>query len=202
MRCYNCDCEFDDIDARWAGDDPYCEDCFENQFHYCISCDSVIDREGAYYDDEGDAYCNPCWSRRDEEEYDHECPEDPPVYDSDREFIVQLCRNWLEGKNEYKRLISVNQKDFFLQRIREKTGLLDSPIYLFGLKDREEYQISASPNIIDTVKEFVQDCNLDAIVSEGIGCNRLGVSYTLRNNHQKEIVQLIKHIASEEAVLA
>lgn len=51
-HCFNCDCAIDDEeDTRWYHDDCYCEDCFNDMFTYCNSC------ENYYPDDEVRIVC-------------------------------------------------------------------------------------------------------------------------------------------------
>ena len=197
--CTSCNDKLFDEEIRWAFDEPYCEDCFNERFDYCTSCDAVLMRSDAHYNNEDDAYCDDCWQN----DYDPCAPDNPDVYEEDRKLILRLSRAWLQGKVETRRLISINEKDLHLREIRSKVGLVHNSIYIFGLKDREEYQISASANILEDVKEFVllhfSGCN----VIEGFGNNRLGVSLTLRKEHQPEIINLIKRITSvEKPVLA
>ena len=101
------------------------------------------------------------------------------------------------GKVEYKKLISINDKDYHLKAIKEKVGLVENPIYIFGLADREEFQISASPNIIEDVKDSVLLVGIQAVITEGIGCNRLGISLSLRQNNLPQVVNIIKQITAE-----
>ena len=63
-------------------------------------------------------------------------------------MIIHLSRAWLNGKVEHKSLISINEKDYLLKTIRDKVGLVGNPLYLYGLQDREEYQIKASSDIL------------------------------------------------------
>jgi len=51
--------------------------------------------------------------------------------------------------------LKINLNDYLLSRIKELVGLVEQVIYLFGLKDREEYQLSASSNLTDEVKKFI-----------------------------------------------
>ena len=51
---------------------------------------------------------------------------------------------------------------------------MDNPIYLFGLVDREEYQISASSDLFEPVQQYVLINNISATVVSTPGCNRLG----------------------------
>jgi hypothetical protein len=83
-----------------------------------------------------------------------------------------------------------------LQSIRTKVGLVDSPIYLFGLIDRDQYQISASGDLYNTAKEYVMLNGIAAEVMLTQGCNRLGISLSLRKNNQKEIIGLIRSITT------
>ena len=138
------------IRSRWAFEEPYCEDCFDNMFNYCCSCDGVIYRESAHYNDEGDPYCNDCY----EDNYDDDAPDNPDVSDSDRELVVKLSRSWLQGKIETRRPLFINDKDILLRTIKDKVGLVDNPIYVFGLTDRDEYQLSATSDLFDTVQSF------------------------------------------------
>lgn len=89
-----------------------------------------------------------------------------------------------------------------LPKIRDKIGLIEQPIYLFGLKDREEYEISVSSNLMDFVKEFLLLNGLEWKVVEGVGCNRLGISYSLRQNNFSEVFQLVKRLSTLQCVAA
>ena len=199
MHCENCNDPINDSDARWAFEEPYCEDCFDNMFNYCCRCDGVIYRESAHYNDDGDPYCSDCW----ESDFDDDAPDNPDVSDSDRELVVKLSRSWLQGKVETRRPIFINAKDILLRTIKDKVGLVDNPIYIFGLVDRDEYQISTSTDLFDRVQSYVLLNDIKAIVVSSPGCNRLGISLSLRKNNQKEIIGLIKTISSvREAVLS
>lgn len=193
MHCHNCEEDLQDDEVRWAFDEqPYCEDCFDNLFNYCCRCDSVIYRENAQYNDDGDPYCAECY----EENYDDDSPDNPDVTDSDREHVIKLSRSWLQGKVETRRPIFINDKDILLRTIKDKVGLVDNPIYVFGLVDRDEYQLSASSDLFDTVQSFLIVKQSTAKVISTPGCNRLGIGLTLRKNHQSEIIELIKTVTS------
>lgn len=90
--------------------------------------------------------------------------------------------------------LRINASDVILTRIKEKVGLVEHPIYLFGLKDREEYQLSVSSNLMDSVREFLMLNGLDWKVTEGIGSNRLGISQALRKECLPGILKLIRNI--------
>lgn len=45
LYCERCGCGISEDDARWGGDYPYCEDCFNDLFSYCELCDEVCDND-------------------------------------------------------------------------------------------------------------------------------------------------------------
>jgi hypothetical protein len=99
--------------------------------------------------------------------------------------------------------LKINKNDFLLQKIRDCVGLVDNPLYLFGLIDRDEYQLSVSPNLMDAVKEFILLNGLELKIIDGIGSNRIGISYSLRKDHLPTVVKLIKQLTEQkELVLA
>ena len=104
--------------------------------------------ESAHYNDEGDPYCNDCY----EDNFDDDAPDNPDVSDSDRELVVKLSRSWLQGKDETRRPLFINDKDILLRTIKDKVGLVDNPIYVFGLIDRDEYQLSVSADLFEKVQ--------------------------------------------------
>lgn len=197
-RCSICNCELESHEIRTAFEDVYCDECFTENYNYCQRCDEVISRDQTLWDNDGNPYCSECY----ENIHDDDSPDNPPVYDSDRKFVLQLSRDWLSGRCNHKTLIKINKNDFLLQKLRDMVGLVDQTIYIFGLQDREEYQLSASPNIIDDVKEFVMINGLDLKVIEGIGCNRLGISYTLRKENLQFICSLIKDLTTTKELVS
>jgi hypothetical protein len=192
MHCTNCDEPVNDNEVRWANEQPYCEECFEENYNYCSRCDGVVARESTSYDCNGDPLCNDCY----EDNCDEDCPENPQVTETDRELVIKLSRSWLQGKLETRRPIFINDKDILLQTIKDKVGLVDNPIYLFGLVDRDEYQVSASSDLFEPVQQYILNNNISATVVSTPGCNRLGVSLSLRKNNQHQIVELIKSITT------
>ncbi|MBV6419557.1 MAG: hypothetical protein DAHOPDDO_00780 [Ignavibacteriaceae bacterium] len=192
MHCTNCDELISDDGVRWANEEPYCEECFDELYNYCSRCDAVIRRESTLYDSSGDPLCSECW----EDNVDDDCPDNPPVSESDRELVIKLSRSWLQGKVETRRPIFINDKDILLRTIKDKVGLVDTPVYLFGLVDRQEYQISASSDLFEPVQQYILINNIPVTVVSTPGCNRLGISLSLRKNYQKEIVELIKSVTA------
>ena len=191
MNCTNCEKELSSDEIRWAFDEPYCEDCFYDSYNYCVRCDGIVSRDNSCYDSDGDPYCPECY----EQEQDEDCPDNPEVDQNDREIILQLCNCWLKGERP-KGLIRINQSDHHLHEIQAKVGLIEKPVYLYGLIDREEYQIKISGNIYNRVSQFTTLNNWDVLLSEDTGVNRLGISRTLREEKTQEVIQLIKELTS------
>ena len=194
MTCNNCQEALTDNNAFYAFGEPYCEDCFSDYFNYCVRCDTVISRENSHYNDDGDSYCSDCW----EDGYDDDAPDNPEVYEEDRDLIVNLSRGWLKTDYDTRRMISINSRDHHLKAIRNKVGLTHNRIYVFGLIDRDEYQLSASQDIIEEVREFAMLNLPDVTVVEALGAGRLGVSLSLRTLYSDEIISLIRMLTTEE----
>ena len=192
MRCNNCNDVIPDGEVRWAYEDAYCESCFNDSYTYCSACDSVISRSEAVYNNSDDPLCNDCYN----EEYDDDAPDNPEVDESDRKYILTLSRNWLSGKVDCRRYININTKDFFLLEIRIKVGLIDSPINLYGLKEREEYQITVSPDIEELLKERLPECLKYYKMQTVVGVRRLGLSYNIRKDFRSEIIQFLQSIST------
>jgi hypothetical protein len=190
MRCNNCNDVIPDGEVRWAYEDPLCESCFNDSYTYCSACDSVVSRNEVVYNNSDDPLCNDCY----QDAYDDDAPDNPSVEESDREFILTLSRNWLSGKIDFRRYININTKDYFLSEIRTKVGLIDSPVNLYGLKEREEYQITISPDLEQTVKELLPESLKYYKIKSVEGVRRLGLSYNIRKDYRKEIIQLIKSL--------
>jgi hypothetical protein len=190
MRCDNCNDVIPDGEVRWAYESPLCESCFNDSYTYCSSCDSVVSRNEVVYNNSDDPLCNDCYS----EAYDDDAPDNPEVTETDREYILTLSRNWLSGKIDFRRFININTKDFFLSEIRTKVGLIDSPINLYGLKEREEFQITVSPDLEETLKELLPESLKYYLIKSVEGVRRLGLSYNIRRDNRQEIIQLIQSL--------
>ncbi|MDR3665576.1 MAG: hypothetical protein P4L35_01920 [Ignavibacteriaceae bacterium] len=190
MRCTNCNDVIPDGEVRWAYEDAYCENCFNDSYTYCSACDSVVSRNEVVYNNSDDPLCNDCY----QDAYDDDAPDNPDVTESDRDYILTLSRNWLSGKIDFRRFININTKDFFLSEIRTKVGLIDSPVNLYGLKEQEEYQITLSPDLEETVKELLPESLKYYTIKSVEGVRRLGMSYNIRRDYRPEIIQLIKSL--------
>jgi hypothetical protein len=47
----------------------YCEGCYDELFEICETCETIIEREYAHFDDEGYPYCDSCYERRFSDRY-------------------------------------------------------------------------------------------------------------------------------------
>lgn len=195
MRCHICNTLLDeDTVVRSIGFD-YCRTCYDQQFRYCTNCDERININYVHYHDD-DPFCSECY----EEDYDDDSPQNPPVYSADRELIIKLSRAWLEGEVPHFRPIYINPRDLELPEIREKVGLVENPIYLFGLYDREEFSLLVSRDLFEDVEEFLLINGYDWKVTEHSGNKRIGISLTLRKNHKDEITALIKELTKTKTL--
>jgi hypothetical protein len=141
--------------------------------------------------------CSDCY----EEEDDPEAPDNPEVFDNQRNEIISLAKDWLNGKRP-KRLIKINPNDYLLPKIQEGLGLVDHVLYLYGLQDREEYQIKASPNLFNRVSQYTTLNNWNVIISHDIGSNRIGISRSLRETKLDGIINLLKNLTATQKEIA
>ena len=63
MHCHNCEEEVNDDAVRWAFEEPYCEECYNENYFNCNDCGDEVYREDTYIDYNGYAICNRCYSR-------------------------------------------------------------------------------------------------------------------------------------------
>ena len=192
-RCESCEIEQSADEMRWFGDTPYCSDCFYERYIYCNRCDEAIDRDYARYDDDDDPLCNYCY----DEECDPDAPNNPTIHDCQRKEIISLSKDWLNGKRP-KRLIKINKNDYLLLKIQEGVGLVDYTLYLYGLRDREEYQIRASKNLLPQIQQHINKNHWKVKIEEDVGTNRIGISKTLRENNLPQIITLLSTLTTNK----
>lgn len=188
--CEQCGESVSEDGGHFYNDELYCEGCFYDSYTYCQRCDDAVNRDYCHYDNDGDAICDRCW----DEDIDDNAPDNPEINDSEREQIINLSKCWLKGEKP-KTLIRINRNDDFLEEIQAGIGLVAHAPYIYGLRDREEFQIKASADLIDKVKELATE---NVIVFEDIGHNRLAISRTLREQHREEIITLIRKVSQKE----
>ena len=191
--CTSCGDQLCDDEIRWAFEERYCEDCFNDRFTYCDRCDVVLYRDEAHYNDSV-PYCDSCW----DDNFDDDCPDNPEVSDADRELIVAVSRNWLLGKERPRYTVKISTGDHLLPRIRDRVGLVEQEIYIYGLRDRAEYQLVTTSDLIDRVNDYISANQFDWRVIQETGCKRLGIAFSLRDNYTAEVVSLIKTITTQK----
>lgn len=191
ITCTICNGEFDQEDIRYYGDEPFCEDCFFDHYTYCSVCEEPVDRDYCRYDDSDNPICESCY----EEDYDSDAPDNPIIYDNDRKEILSLSKDWLAGRRP-KRLIKINHNDFRLEEIQEKVGLVDKGLYLYGLRDREEYQLMVSTNLFNRISQYTTLNNWKVTIEQDGGNNRIGISKSLRENKFEDIVELLQELTT------
>ena len=191
MTCNSCEREFDSDNMRWFGDDPYCEDCFFDSFTFCSRCEETIDREYVRYNSSDEAMCSDCY----EEDEDPDAPDDPEVFDNQRNEIISLAKDWLTGKRP-KKLIKINHNDFLLPEIQAGVGLVSHSLYLYGLQDRDDYQIMASTNLFNRVSQYITLNNWNVKVAHDVGINRIGISRSIREAKLEDIINLLKELTT------
>ncbi len=191
-RCEVCDAVLSEDAIRYVHSNILCEECFDEAYTYCSRCDGVITRSEANYDNCGDPYCDDCYS----ENHDDDCPDNPDVNDLDRQLIIHLSRNWLQGKLDTRKPIEINEHDLSLKDIRKEIGIVQKPLYCYGLVNREEYQITASFDLIDEVKKYLTEREQNIKVQFITGTRRIGISETLRTDHTNFIINLLKALTS------
>lgn len=195
-NCFECGDTIPESEFYSVDGENYCQCCYDELYTYCTNCEDSISRSDARYNSQGEPYCESCYDKL----FDDEAPNNPEVDKNDRELIIELSRNFLQDKIERRTSIKVNSKDNYLLEIRKKVGLIENTLYVFGLKDRQEYQITASANIIEEVNEYLLVNAIEATVIEDIGDNRFGISLSLRKNNLPHLVKLIKSITKEKVL--
>ena len=69
-KCEDCGEWFDEDLVHEAPDGTYyCDDHFHDYCTYCSRCGEVLWNDDAYYDDDGDAYCQYCWDQMDHDDH-------------------------------------------------------------------------------------------------------------------------------------
>ena len=195
MRCYDCERDLERDEARFAFGEYYCENCFDEVFTYCSHCDETIYRSEAHYDDDGDALCNSCYER----DFDDDSPNNPEVYDKDRKLILNLSRNWITGRYPCSSFIQINKNDSELARLRSAVGLVLNPVYIYGLMDRDEYNITASSDIREELTTLLNSRGYYLQIQETSSARRIGLSLSLRQNHFHLLVEILKQITMSDS---
>ena len=129
-------------------------------------------------------------------------------------------------KLEKRKLVcTFNEDDAHLEEIVEMIGLVDNPVYVYGLKDRPEFDISVSGEVVDLLTSmgkitshngkgdcplagyvFNPECNAPLVNDKpiliiindiGHGNLSIGISRSLRENAVEWVAETIKTICSD-----
>ena len=197
-RCTSCGRSIENEENVLYGfDQPYCERCFDETFYYCYDCDRLIYQSDSYSDSAGNPICEDCHDNEDED--DPNCPENPAVTDLDREVIINLSNDWLNGRTNTMTTIKTKKGDYKLNDIKEKVGQVNNSVFVYGLMDREEYQLTATFDIITQVRDFLDKKHKFYTVQVESGIRRLGICKEFREKWFDVTVELIKAIGSERS---
>ncbi|MCA0390091.1 MAG: hypothetical protein LCH52_16495 [Bacteroidetes bacterium] len=188
--CEACNEPLDEDEIWWAFEEPYCITCYRERFSTCSECDELLHAEDGHYTDDS-CLCDECYEKFGS---DPEMPENPVILPNDREEILNLCRTWLYSKKKRKQMIKINSKDIGLSRIRELVGHVSKPVYVFGLVDREEYDVSVSIDLKDRLMEYRLLHGLPWRVIETDGNRRIGFTLKLRSESPEIIANLLKSL--------
>jgi len=202
FECHECHEYFPIEERYWGNGRTFCEECFGGVFTYCEDCDSLVPRDEAFYDDDNGPFCEHCYNI----DRDDSFPENPSISIDEENEITVLCKSFLESQDIpaivmqeqqiIQKPINIHEGDFRLAEIRDAVGEVDYSLEVFGLRDRVEYQITATPDIIRRVKQYIYNHNLGWGVMEVSGNIRIGISKSIRKNYFDAIVSLVKSIAT------
>ena len=85
-----------------------------------------------------------------------------------------------------------NEGDPYIAQIIRVVGKVDFPAYLYGLQDREEYQLSLATI---TLRKFQKSGWKRGFKATGnSSLNKIGICLDLRKNQFNRVVRLIKHL--------
>ncbi|MDZ7762904.1 MAG: hypothetical protein U5K00_00545 [Melioribacteraceae bacterium] len=76
--------------------------------------------------------------------------------------------------------------------------MVSTPIYFYGLSDRDEYEIKVSPNLLEKAQRYLKRKEIELNHIMDTGANRIGVSFTLRKDQSQLIVNLLKELTTQE----
>lgn len=107
---------------------------------------------------------------------------------------------------EEKQYNSFNKNDEYLYDIVIEAGGANNPIYLYGLINREEFEIRCSEDVFFELISLgiADEKNMKVMTPKGMvgiviedGERRLGISHDLRKNHKNFCIELIRKITNK-----
>lgn len=162
-----------------------CQSCYENHYFTCQRCDEL------YHNDDyrGDGYCVNCYEE-DEEDKFYLDPSEIRVTDKTKEKLRALLKKPLPvSLPGYCR---GNEEDPYITQVIRAVGEVDFPVYLYGLIDREEHQLSLAAVLLRKFQKSDWKRAFKAISNSSL--NKIGVCLDLRKNQFNRIVRLIKYL--------
>lgn len=205
QQCFDEHCSFCDDCERviWSensfnvNDRTICESCFNEHYGTCEACGVNLHRDQLFSNDNGYDYCEGCYESDDDKIH----IESREANEDDIDNVVYLLLNSLKRKNPF------NPRDSFLREIAEKIGEVENPVYLFGLRDRPDYEISVTPALYERIKHCIMDFMgqeylaiwssvAPVIVRDCKNRYAIGFSKNLRENYQEWICEFIQDITN------
>jgi uncharacterized CHY-type Zn-finger protein len=186
-RCDACNSVISSEEVRTYGDGTFCEYCYDRRYASCSECDRDFSIDDLV-EDEGDYVCENCHN----EVTDRDCPENPPVDEEKRSYIITLCRQSIRGPVLSRKFIAINQKDIHLQEIKQLVGRVCKGLYVYGLRSRPEFDIRCSEDIYEYVLPFARERGFKLITEAGK--RRLGLSLRIRKSCKAFAIELINKL--------
>lgn len=180
-QCVHCLNSFPIDEVYTVADDIYCPDCYSKHWFYCDGCGEDLSLDDQCICNR----CSDCCNCKKELRYE----QNPKV--SKRE-VMEVCK--IIGIKYYKMPatkypLGINKDDYKLPELAAVVGLLNESLYVYGLKDREEYNLLIPPDKVRMVSKFLERKGWKYMT--GDYC-RLAISYSLRDKEFDNVAELIK----------
>ena len=207
--CYDCGTTICVGDGTYVGEDLVCDHCYQNHYFNCEHCGTSY-----HNDDYGeDGYCRYCCEDSDSERNDEErCIRINSEDASVGEIEATLCL--LAGEMKRLRLRNrCNSNDIYLDEIVSQVGLVDDPVYLYGLIDREEYGLLVDPDtfkFLDAKGSIHTVAGKDIVAVESFSfipivrhihdrhIRAIGISRALREDFRDWVCNFVANITKKE----
>jgi len=171
--------------------DGICRHCEEENYCTCNSCENRIHRDDALYDEDDEPYCENCYR-----ESDDDIPKNPEIGNDELIATSLLCKAPIANCPTAIRCWG-NFKDVLIPNLIFKLGPVKHPVYLYGLKDREEYQLKLSVNVAGQIKKALAAHGLTPEILITGHASRIGIARQLRQEHFSTILKVLKSALNE-----
>jgi hypothetical protein len=162
-----------------------CQNCYENHYFTCQRCDELYHND----DSRGDGYCVNCYEE-DEEDKFYLDPGEIRVTDKTKEKLRALLKKPLPVS--LPGCCRGNEGDPYIAQIIRAVGEVDLPVYLYGLLDRKEHQISLPAVLLQKFQKSEWRRAFKTIGNSSL--NKIGICLDLRKNQFNRVVRLIKYL--------